>query len=146
MQCPTLTAIIKVGLMTVLYTGKMQNAVMHAVGSPRAQEHTRGIAIGRRVVSSVSMPCYPAVFSCNHLYSVVARLILPYPVATYNAALKLPKLAQWRLKWPPGVPLWPPTTVVGGLHFFYNVMIYGHITVYCTWALRNLWTSLLYNM
>ena len=61
---------------------------------------------------------YLAVFSCNHLYSVGARLILLSPVATYNAALKLPRRAHWRLKWAPGVPLWPPSTVVGSRHFF----------------------------
>ena len=70
---------------------------------------------------------YLAVFSCNHFHSVGARLILPSPVATYNAALKLPRWAHWRLKWAPGVPLWPPSTMVGGRHFFYNMMIYGHI-------------------
>ena len=43
---------------------------------------------------------YLAVFSCNHLYSVGARLILPSSVATYNTALNLSKLAHWRLKWP----------------------------------------------
>ena len=63
-------------------------------------------------------PGYLAVISCNHLYSVGARLILPSPVATYNAALKLPRWANWRLKWAPGVPLWPPSMVVGGRHFF----------------------------
>ena len=60
---------------------------------------------------------YLAVFSCNHLYSVGARLILWDSVATYNTALKLPKLAHWRLKWAPGVPLWPPSTVVADRHF-----------------------------
>ena len=70
---------------------------------------------------------YNAILSCNHLYSVGARLFLPSFVATYNTALTLPKWAHWRLKWAPGVPLWPPSTVVGGLHFVYNVMICGHI-------------------
>ena len=51
------------------------------------------------------------------MYSVGVRLILPSSVATYNTALKLPKLADWRLKWAPGVPLWPPTTVVVDRHF-----------------------------
>ena len=60
---------------------------------------------------------YLAVFSCNHMYSVGARLILPYSVATYNTSLKLPKLAHWRLKWAPGVPLWPRSTVVVDRHF-----------------------------
>ena len=57
------------------------------------------------------------VLSCNQLYSVGARLILQSSVATYNTALKLPKLAHWRLKWAPGVPLWPPSTVVADRHF-----------------------------
>ena len=60
---------------------------------------------------------YLAVFRCNHLYSVGARLILPSSVATYNRVLKLPKLAHWRLKWAPGVPHWPPCTVVADRHF-----------------------------
>ena len=60
---------------------------------------------------------YLAVFPCNHLYSVGARLILPSSVATYNTALKLPKLAHWRLKWAPGVPLCHPCTVVADRHF-----------------------------
>ena len=52
---------------------------------------------------------YLAVFPCNHLYSVGARLNLPSSVAT--------KLAHWRLKWAPGVPLCPPCTVVADRHF-----------------------------
>ena len=57
------------------------------------------------------------------MYSVGAQLILPNSVATYNTALELPTWTHWRLKWAPGVPLWPPSTVVGGCLFFYNVMI-----------------------
>ena len=60
---------------------------------------------------------YLAVFPSNHLYSVGARLILPSSVATYNTAFKLLKLAHWRLKWAPGVPLFPPFTVVADRHF-----------------------------
>ena len=60
---------------------------------------------------------YLAVFSCNHMHLVGARLILPSSVATYNTALKLPKLVHWRLEWAPGVPLWPPSTMVADRHF-----------------------------
>ena len=35
----------------------------------------------------------------------------------YNTALNLSKLAHWRLKWAPGVPLWPPSTVVADRYF-----------------------------
>ena len=38
----------------------------------------------------VSFSWLSRCFSCNHLYSVGARLILPSSVATYNTALKLP--------------------------------------------------------
>ena len=60
---------------------------------------------------------YSAVFSCNYLYSIGAWLMLSSSVATYNSAMKLSKLAYWRLKWAPGVPLWPPCTVVADRHF-----------------------------
>ena len=75
---------------------------------------------------------YLAVLPCNHLYSVGARLILPSSVATYNTALKLPKLAHWRLKWAPGVPLWPPSTVVADRHFClqYDYLLAYHFTDY----------------
>ena len=75
---------------------------------------------------------YLAVFPCNHMYSVGARLILPSSVATCNTALKLPKLVHWRLKWAPGVPLWPPSTVVADRHFClqsYDLRAY-HFTHY----------------
>ena len=66
---------------------------------------------------SLGYNCCSFPVSCNHLYAVGARLYLPSFVATYNAALTLPKWAHWRLRWAPGVPLWPPSTVVGGRNF-----------------------------
>ena len=54
--------------------------------------------------------------SCCLFPVTTCTLILPSPVATYNAELKLPKWAHWRVKWAPGVQLWPPSTVVGGRH------------------------------
>ena len=70
---------------------------------------------------------YLVVFSCNHLYLVGARLILPYSVAICNTTLKLPTLAHWRIKWTQvsqfGLLAWWWRIAI----YVYNVMICGHI-------------------
>ena len=63
---------------------------------------------------------YLAVFPCNHLYSVGARLILPSSVATYNTALKLPKLVHLAAKVGPRCPTLPSMHGGGGSPFLFH--------------------------
>ena len=105
---------------------KSQNAVMRAVGSPRAQKQLRDISIGRRMVSSVSMPWLGVVTCAQQEHRGVAvaaqwdllqrrSSAVRYPIQRHGSTVGAPRGRTWS---PHGRSYWWLVVHIFFMHFW----------------------------